>query len=266
MKFPDGTSFKFCDACGVNCSNYEAEICAIKTAVELTHQSFELNEREPTDVVIFTDSKSTLEALDVMNTNSDFAIVSLAKSINNLLVSYDVKLTLQWIPGHSGIQGNEIADHLAKEGTQKEHPNKPCTMNTTSMILKNNFKEEWLYRWTVGTTGRVMYKEMTKPHKDDPINLLTRENQCTIFQFRTGHCKLNYHLNRFNPQHPPMCRNCHHPYETVHHVLFDCQVLRESRSKLLPSPATINNTLYGPKSQLEKTCKFLKLSFTQKST
>ena len=147
---------------------------------------------------------------------------------------------------------------LAKLGTQKEHPEKKCSMHTINQILNNNFKEEWLNRWSAGTTGRVMYNHMSKPVKDDPINHLPRPDQCNIFQFRTGHSKLNSHINRFNPLHPPLCRRCMHPYETVHHVLFDCQPMREARKDLLPSMPSINNTLYGPTNQLLKTSLFIK--------
>ena len=110
----------------------------------------------------------------------------------------------------------------------------------------------------VGTTGRAMYNHMTKPIKDDPINNLYRSDQCNIFQFRTGHCKLNNHINRLNPFHPPQCRRCIHPYETVHHVLFDCQAMKEARKDLLPPVPSINNTLYGSAKQLQKTSYFIK--------
>merc|ERR1712240_435020 len=49
LKFPDSSKFEFNDACGTFCSNFEAEISAIKTAVEITHQSFENSERLPTN-------------------------------------------------------------------------------------------------------------------------------------------------------------------------------------------------------------------------
>ena len=258
LKFPDNSKFEFNDACGTFCSNFEAEISAIKKAVEITHQSFENNERLPSNLVIFTDSQSTLQALLEISPNSNPDIVSLAKTIDFLLTSYDVEITLQWIPGHCGIQGNETADRLAKLGTQKEHPEKKCSMPTTNQILNNNFKEQWLNRWSAGTTGRVMYNHMSKPVKDDPINNLPRPDQCNIFQFRTGHSKLNSHINRFNPLHLPLCRRCMHPYETVHHVLFDCQPMREARKDLLPSMPSINNTLYGSTNQLSKTSLFIK--------
>ena len=63
MKFPDSTFYKFSDACGVYCPNFEAEIATLTSAVEHCHLLFERGEREACDIVIFTDSESALQAL-----------------------------------------------------------------------------------------------------------------------------------------------------------------------------------------------------------
>ena len=78
------------------------------------------------NIVIFTDSMSTLKALF----NLEFSypgIESLALTVNNLLTSYDVQLTLQWIPGHCDLSGNEKADKLAKEGAKQDQPDNPAS-------------------------------------------------------------------------------------------------------------------------------------------
>ena len=187
------------------------------------------------------------------------------KATHNLLSSYDIQITMQWIPGHSNIKGNEYADKLAKEGARKEQMDTPCNNQTVKQILKNNFKEAWLTSWATGQTGRIMYQEMSKPNPHDPINSLTRKEQSTIFQLRTGHIKLNAHLNRINPQVAPVCRRCGYPYETVHHVLFDCKRMENQRKMLLPANPSIRNVLYSTKAQLEKTVRFVNLSLTIKS-
>jgi len=182
-----------------------------------------------------------------------------------LLNSFDIQLTLQWIPGHSNLQGNDRADKLAKEGAWKDQSDKPSSYNTVRRILRNNIKEEWLNRWGNGDTGRVMYEEMSGPNPKDKINSLTRQNQSAIFQLRTGHSKLNFHLNRIDPCHPPHCRNCIWPYETTQHVLFECVGLKKDREKLLPHRPSIGNTLYDSTSQLEKTALFYIPSLASKS-
>ena len=265
LKFPDGTSLDFSDACGRTCSNYEAEVKALRTAVELIHQSFDLNEHEPKDIIIFTDSKSALQAMENLQTNTNEEITYLVKATHNLLSSYDIQVTMQWIPGHSKIPGNEHADKLAKEGASKEQIDRPCDNNTVKQILKNNFKETWLTGWATGQTGRFMYQEMNKPNPQDKINTLSRKDQCTVFQLRTGHTKLNAHLNRINPQIAPVCRGCGYPYETVNHVLFDCEKLSNLRKDLLPAQPSLSNVLYTNRAKLENTVRFVNMSLSIKS-
>ena len=97
MRFPDGTSSDFSDACGKTCSNFEAEIATLISATELSHQHFELQSHPPSNIVLFSDSKSALEALENYVTNRHRDIGKLAESIDGLLTSYDIEITLQWV-------------------------------------------------------------------------------------------------------------------------------------------------------------------------
>ena len=124
-------------------------------------------------------------------------------------------------------------------------------------MIKANSKTAWMNRWEKGNTGRAMFSKMAKPMPKDSINLLPRQDQSLIFQLRTGHAPLNLHLNRINPQHLPLCRNCDHPYESTTHVLFYCQATKSLRKELLPPIPTLENVLYGCSQQLQSTCKFV---------
>ena len=265
LKFPDRSEVDISEACGMTCSNYDAEIQGLIYAVEAVHQHFVSDQGEPNDVVMFTDSLSTLQALENLENENDFGIEHLALSIDGLLASYAVQLTLQWIPGHCDLQGNERADRLAKEGARKMQPEKPTSYKTVRRILKSNTRNEWLKRWRDGETGRVVFQELKEPNPKDNINSLSRKEQSAIFQLRTGHSKLNYHLNRFDPIHPPHCRNCTHPYETTEHVLFECLGLKKDREKLLPPLPTIGNSLYSSTLQLRNTAKLYYMSLSSKS-
>ena len=101
------------------CSKRKAEIKTPRRAVELAHQSFELNEHPPKAIVIFTDSKSVLQAIETLDLKTNDDTIFRVKAIHNLLSSYDIQVTLEWIPGHTHLKSNEYADKLAKEGAGK---------------------------------------------------------------------------------------------------------------------------------------------------
>lgn len=264
LKYPDGTTIETDIPCGRHCSNYTAEILAINHAITTIHSQFTFNIKPPTDTVIFTDSQSALQQLQNIAETTDRDIVSLADNLDKLLTHFNIQVTLQWVPGHSGIHGNDKADALAKHGTTKTQPEKPVSIQTVKQILKSNTKEEWLNRWAAGTTGRAVYREMTNPRRNDSINSLCRKDQCTIFQWRTNHAITNYHLNWTNPLHSPLCRHCSAPHETTRHMLLACPQLQPLRAQFLPPHPTIANTLYAPLAQLKKTCTFIRLSLSEK--
>ena len=203
FKFPDGPDIEISDACGKACDNYAAEIQGLISAVEQIDQHFRSGQKEPMDTVIFTDSLSALKALQSSD-SSNLGIDNLALTIDKVLTSYDIKLTLQWIPGHCNLQGNERADRLAKEGARKEQPENPCSYSNIKRILKSKSREEWLTKWKEGETGRVVYKEMKEPNPKDNINLLSRKHLSAIFQLRTGRSKFNFNLNSFDPLYTPL--------------------------------------------------------------
>ena len=186
----------------------------------------------------------------------------IALGISNLIAAHAVHVTLQWIPGHRNISGNEKADKLAKIGATKPQKKNPCTQNTIKQILKNNEKEDWLNRWACGSTGCVMFKEMAQPRPQDAINQLDRQDQSLIFQFRTQHTRTNQHLNRINPLHQSHCATV--TTQLKPQSTFYCTVpnLQLKRKELLPTNPTIHSTFYGQLDQLKKTSTFIRLAMT----
>ncbi|XP_055590696.1 uncharacterized protein LOC129742779 [Uranotaenia lowii] len=86
-----------------------AEIIAIRIAVdEITRSGLQKS-------VILTDSLSSCKVLEnSLNTKHCSAIID---NINEACEKQDI--TVQWIPSHIGLVGNDIADELAKEGAEK---------------------------------------------------------------------------------------------------------------------------------------------------
>jgi len=66
------------------------------------------------DIFIFSDSQAVLRALDSFTTNSK-TISECRKSLNEMATH--LRNNLIWVPGHRNIEGNCIADELARQGT-----------------------------------------------------------------------------------------------------------------------------------------------------
>ena len=237
---------------------------AIEATIHHLTTLFTINPPNISNIVIFSDSKSVLETLQHKNYKNK-AIKSLAQNIDILLSQFNIELVLQWIPGHFDLPGNERADFLAKKGSSCPQLNSPVSLKTSKQIIKCNMKEEWMNEWALGQTGRCMFTHMTRPNPKDPIHLLKRRDQVTIFRLRTQHIPLNAHLSRICADKNPKCSLCEHDRETVHHVLFDCPALNDIREAYLPPQPDIYNTLYSRSAQLKNTCTFFAMMSSRRS-
>ena len=194
------TNKELSNPCGVLCSNFEAEAKAIITALKETKETFHTNKEKCSNLVIFTDSLSVLQALENQKISNN-TIEKLKIDIHGIISTFSVKITLQWIPSHCDLPGNEAADRLAKRGANKEQPNIPISQNTCKQIIKENLKTEWLNNWAQSKTGRSVYSHLKEPNPKDPINTLERREQVVIYRLRTQHIQLNAHLNRIRSDH-----------------------------------------------------------------
>ena len=254
ITYPDGTTDEVSEACGEICSNYEAENFAIQRAIQRLDQKFGDSPASTSNVVIFTDSKSILQAMETNDLDEETLQTLIIAE--NFKTTHSVNLKMQWIPGHTDLLGNERADKLAKQGSSKPQPPKPVPLKTTKNIIKQEYKQNWTDKWSKGMTGRKVYEHLKAPKPKDDMARLKRKDQTAIFRLRTGHVPFNFHRNRFNPEVPPLCPLCDSPYETVEHVLLECRELKDLRQLHLPDQASIDNTLYCSYHQLEKTAKF----------
>ena len=242
--------------CGTYSSNYDAERVAIVKTLEQITQDFLEGAVTPGDVVVFSDSMSVLQAVEGGGDyRGDKNILSLVKQMGT---SYGVRVTLQWVPGHSGVPGNETADQLSKTGASLPQTDTVASLQTCRGIIQAKSRDQWLNRWANAETGRSLFRHMDKPNPKDPSSLLCRADQSLIFRARTGHLHTNKHINRINPMWEPHCRHCDYHEETVEHLLLHCPNLAVLRRRLLHTPTDLQNLLYSGADQMTRTCGFLR--------
>ena len=236
IRHVDGERTDKAVAGGQTCTNYRAEVLAIQTAADLLISS----EKPHGNVVIFTDSMSALQALD--SPDPEPMIQTLKTSLTNL--NRIAQTTLQWVPAHVGLAGNEHADRLAKEGSKLCQPFIAATYEDAKTLLRNEYRNSWQQR-NSGYSAR-----------QDPIRTLNRPQQTIIYRLRTGHCRLRAHLKRIGVSTDALCQ-CGQAEQTPSHVLQECPLLIEKRQHFWPQGVDLATKLWGTADDLARTASYV---------
>jgi ribonuclease HI len=267
--FTDGSKREDRVACGVYCqqtnlrkslrlSDYgtvmQAETIGLMTAVELMIA----NDTEDRNIVILTDSQALIKALDKNTVTSKTTIECIEKL--KLLASNNIGITIGWVPGHSDIEGNEIADELAEDGLDHELIDKELHRPESSKAAAIKEYEEISRRriWT-DKEGLEHSKLMINCHRKERFSRLlelNRRNLRVIIGIISGHCCLKKFLYRIGKVGDNMCRFCEGYEEDMKHVLTECLELRETRRRTLGSEFPDNRELKSI--EIKKLLKFAK--------
>jgi ribonuclease HI len=201
-------------------SVFLSELRAIKLAV----QHYLSENTDNTQVNIFSDSKSAIDAIRGIHSSSH-----MVQSCWDVLQSLDQKTqwTLNWIKGHAGNQGNSTADLLAKQATSQTSMGPSPLLPIPSNIIKKQIKKFSISNWRQYWTGRpdcrqtkLWFPEPNQKHSKDLLNL-SRDEFGLLSRWITGHCYLARHqsLIHFNN---PECNLCQLGEETPWHLLREC--------------------------------------------
>ena len=219
IQYAGGKEDKISLATGLYSTNYKAEAEALKTAAA----HIEASSHASLKVVLLTDALSVLQALQSYR---DTELNDLSTALASLCRRHEV--TLQWIPSHCNLPGNEAADSLAKEGTTKEQVDRSTSYPEVKTILKAKQHSKWRHKHP-------------RYNKADPYYLLTRGEQVTLFRLRTGHNRLNYHLHIGHTEQCP----CGTGGQTTEHLLQFCPTYEPLRKGIWPDHTPVARKLYG---------------------
>ena len=165
------------------------------------------------------------------------------KELNSL--QEKTSLTLQWIPSHCGIIGNEKADELSKSGSKMDQESNPINYKEAKTIIKSTFKEKWKKHYNI--------------ENNDNLEKLNRNDQVTIFRLRTGNCKLLSHLYRLKISHTDECP-CGTGTQTPEHLLQFCPTYKFQREETWEGEVGLEEKLHGTAADLRRTAEFVKLT------
>ena len=94
--------------------------------------------------IIVNDCQSALASISKPHRSRHFIVNKIISDINRLKTN-KISVSLDWIPGHAGIKGNEKADSLAKIAAKKRPEQNAVALSTdeVKIYLYNVYKCKW---------------------------------------------------------------------------------------------------------------------------
>ena len=120
-------------------------------------------------------------------------------------------ITLIWIPGHTGIRGNELADEAAKAALRSTVSTMKCPASDFIPELTMHYREVWQAEWD-GCSANKLH---------------SRRDAVILRRLRIGHTRIT-HKYLLSGDSQPLCDKCQCSL-TVKHILLDCCSLQHVR-------------------------------------
>ncbi|CAG2187012.1 RNASEH1 [Mytilus edulis] len=202
------------------------ELIAIKLVVD--HFLISENRQNTDSITLFSDSQTSIGIL-TLNWKSEnyIKVIREIKKNMKVLKMNGIPLNFEWTPGHADIQGNDIADSLAKKGAKEAEKNRR-TIRSNQAGYKTCSK-------------RKCFKKMAEPMgiKSTWQKLLQLSSKSLL---RTGYCDLNDYKSKIIPSSDKNC-SCGEP-ETVEHYLLHCSNYEEARERMRTSIYFITGNIH----------------------
>jgi len=167
-----------------------------------------------------------------------------ARSCNIYASSYVLPYVvgLYWVPGHAGVQGNEIAVGLARGGYALRFLGPEPVLGVSRQVISTKFNQ-WLFNqhWTsgpdLGHTQRQTRELISGPCPSFKAKFLSFNSTQSrvVTGLLTGHNTLKRHLHLLRLIDSPLCRACGVKEETSAHILREGEALASLRHTYLGS-------------------------------
>ena len=209
-------------------SVFQAELVGIQLVIDFLRK----RNTQGSKIVVNIDNQAAIKALGGFVSNNSF-VNKLKHQLNSIA---DLNLViLNWLPGHMGYRGNEVADRMAKFATT--HPPLGCepylpvgsrkleTLSKELMASKQNVR--WKRLGTCKYTKRVFHE--LRPRESRWVMKQSRGRLNRLTGFITGHCRLLSHQFKLGNSVTPICRLCEEEEETSWHILGECPTISKQR-------------------------------------
>ena len=184
-------------------------------------------------ITLFSDSLSVL--LSTLSAPLPYLTpksLSDTQSLLNVLSKFKV-VHLQWIPGHSSLSGNDLADSLAKVGASLD----PSKISVSLSPLISSQKLSLYTSWRRSVQSGL-FQHQIPPVSPEELTL-PRSARCALSRLRcNGHSTpLSTYLYRVGRAETPSCSNCGSESQDLLHLVLDCSVLDHLRRAISAIPS-----------------------------
>ena len=173
-------------------------------------------------------SETEINSWKKFQSGKDSHVETLLYDLNCFLLRENRRVHIHWIPGHSSILGNEIADALAKQATRLPTISIFPIINPVPALKKAQIEvQKQITNWWSKNRSKKSIFYDNKPDFKIPAlheNLIYQETKW-ITWMRTNAMPLNDHLSRMKLRNDNLCTcstESKYVAETIDHFLFHC--------------------------------------------
>ena len=221
--------------------SYKTEIKALKISLEEIENLLTKGEmKEKEHLTIYSDSLSAIQRLERCHSHHEKDLNEIQLRLKTLQEKNIGPITLQWIPGHCGVDGNERADQLAKEACLLDQSETEVDYASAKSVIHLHCQQEWLQR------AKPKFPQAKQRKIGDEGGLTTRE-RTILSRMRTGghtpelgaYKKMITSSKEPDQQKSDECPRCKKP-ETLQHYLVECPLLDEHRHRIFQTQDPFN--------------------------
>jgi ribonuclease HI len=193
----------------------------------------------PTTVSIWADNTAAITATDSSTSGPAHYLHDMFHTILIRLRRRHphLRVTISWVPGHTGAEGNERADREAKKASgglsspkdqlpPQLHKPLPRSRTAAVRVFRRHLEAQHNRRWKKSPRHCAFQSidpsDATKASRNyiKLVQNLPRRHVSLLTQLRTGHVPLQKHLHSITKAESNTCPCCRRAPETVFHYLM----------------------------------------------